>query len=383
MIQSIFTYGVFSLFLFGLGNISAKKGRIANQIGVVKNFWTWDIVLALVFFALISGIRWKVGVDHLSYLASYVNIKAGGDFRARGVEPGFGFITKLFASLDIHFTIYFAFWAFLQLFFIYYALKDERYLLPFIGLVLIMGPHYLNWMNGIRQTLAACIFVYSVQFLKNKQFTRYLIIIVIASLIHKTAILLLIFYFIPQKDYFKNRFITIILLILSVLLGRISVWMNFIDSYVAIFNFIGYDEYIQRLDIIIENERNLAFGPRRIISTSITLLIILHSKKLKAYFKNTNFLLFYNFSIVGEIYFNFFASANHIFRRPATYFTIFTIITTSYLLYYLKKLSIKSISFKFFIIISLLIVYMLGSIYAEYPKGINDYTNYKFFWNYI
>ena len=122
-------------------------------------FFTWKFY-SPPYICIFSGVRWNVGVDHLSYLANYENIKAGGEFRSRGIEIGFNLISKLFASWNVHFTIYFAFWAFCQLFFIYYAFKNERYLLPYIGIVLILGPHYLNWMNGIRQTLAACIFVF-------------------------------------------------------------------------------------------------------------------------------------------------------------------------------------------------------------------------------
>jgi hypothetical protein len=383
MLQSIIVYGITLIMLLTLGLIAAKRERVNNTIRRKNSFFTPEIFFSLLIFAVISGIRWNVGVDHLSYLSSYETIKAGGEFRASGVEQAFDLITRLFAVFDVHFTLYFAFWAFLQLFFIYYAFKDEKYLLPFICVVLILGPHYLNWMNGIRQTLAACMFVYSVQFIKDTKFFKYLITILLATLIHKTAILLLALYFIPQKDYFRNRLFTFGLLILSVFIGSTPLWLNFIDNFVAVFNFLGYDEYIQQLDIFVENERNLAFGPRRIILFIITSLIILYSKKLKKHFENTNFLMFFNFSIFGEIYFNFFAGANHIFRRPATYFTIFTIITTAYLLYYLKLKSKGAVSLKFIIILVLLIFYLLISCYAEYPKGDYDFTNFKFFWDYI
>ena len=238
-------------------------------------------------------------------------------------------------------------------------------------------------MNGIRQTLAACIFVFSVQFIRNRNFFKYLITILLASLIHKTAILLLIFYFIPQKDYFRSRVLTFILLVASIIIGTTPFWVNTIDSFTTIFNFLGYDVYLQQLDILVQSGRNLTFGPRRIIIFIITSLTIWHSDSLKNHFKNTNFLIFYNFSIFGEIYFNMFASANHIFRRPVIYFTIFSIITTAYLLHYLKIKSVKAVSLKYTTIIALLFLYILISIYAEYPKRDYDFTNYKFFWDYI
>ena len=135
MLQSIIVYSLMGFSLFGLGQVAAKR----EQIYIAKNknlpFFTWEILFSLFIFAFFSGVRWNVGVDHLSYLANYENIKAGGELRSRGIEIGFDLISKLFASWNVHFTIYFAFWAFWQLFFVYYAFKNERYLLPYIGIV--------------------------------------------------------------------------------------------------------------------------------------------------------------------------------------------------------------------------------------------------------
>jgi hypothetical protein len=382
MIQSIFVYGSMAIILYALGNISAKRERIACTNGYKSSFFNWDILFALFVFSFISGIRWNVGADHLSYLSGYQNVLSGFDFRVREVAVGFKFITELVASLNAHFIVYFSLLAFLQLFFIYYAFKNEKYLLPLIGIVLILGPQYLNWMNGIRQTLAACIFIFSIQFIKNRQLLKYIIAILVASSIHKSATLLIVFYFIPYKDYFKNRTITIILLLISVVLGSTLMWVNSLGGFTSIFNFLGYYEYIQRIDVFVDSERDLAFGPRRFILLAIPLLIIWQSNNLKKHFKNTNFLMFYNLSIFGEIFYNFFASANHIFRRPATYFTGFTMIITSYFLYYCKSRSNSKMKMLFMGTVALLICHLIITIFAEHSKGLADFANFKFFWDY-
>src|SRR5690554_4193783 len=96
------------------------------------------------------------------------------------------------ARNNVHFSIYFGFLAFLQLFFIYRAFKDQRYLYPFLGIVILFGPEFLSWMNGIRQMLAATMFVFAIQFIQKRQLWKYVGTIVLASLFHTSAIVLLV-----------------------------------------------------------------------------------------------------------------------------------------------------------------------------------------------
>ncbi len=99
---------------------------------------------------------------------------------------------------------------------------------------------------------------------------------------------------------------------------------------------IGYDRYAERFDIMVEYRREMAIGPRRISILLLNILTIWYSPKLKQVFKNTNYLIYFNFAFVGVLLYNLFANTSHIFLRPVSYFTIFLALTTAYLLYYLK-----------------------------------------------
>jgi|LSQX01.3.fsa_nt_gb hypothetical protein len=273
MLQSIIVYSLMGFSLFGLGQVAAKR----EQIYIAKNknlpFFTWEILFSLLIFAFFSGVRWNVGVDHLSYLSYYNELLNKRQFLSREMEPGFLFISKIFASLNIHFTVYFAFLAFLQIFFVYYAVKNERYLMPFLGMLILLGPQYLSWMNGIRQMLAATIFVFSIQYISKRRLIPYIICILLATSIHKSAILLLIFYFIPQRDYFKNRYMNIALVILTLIIGSSPTFMNKMTPFANILELIGFERYAERFDIMLNYEREMALGPRRL---SIIFLNILN-----------------------------------------------------------------------------------------------------------
>jgi hypothetical protein len=388
MIQSIFVYGLFALSLWWLGKIAAKRERLCLIYqGNRPQFWTWEIIFSLLIFAIISGVRWQVGVDHLSYLEHYWEIGDNArlsyeNFRGRGIEPGYFYLTKVFADFDIHFTFYFAFLAFIQLFFIYYAVKKERYLLPFIGLVIIFGGHYLILMNGIRQMLVACMFVYSIQFIRDRKFLAYLITLLIASLFHKSAILLIIFYFIPQIDYFKNRYVNIFLLIGTVFVGMNPTWLQTIDYADIVLSFVGYEHYAERVDLLVESRREMNIGPRRLSVLILYGLIIWFAPKLKKKYKHTNFIAYFNFTVLGAFLYNLFVNTSHTFLRPVSYFTIFSILTTSYLLVYLKPPRDYKVNLKFILVLLISSSYLGFAILSELNNLGIDYTNYKFFFNY-
>lgn len=386
MVQSLLVYGFLGLSLWGLGKIAAYRERLCYRQGRKTNFFTWEITIALLLFALISGIRWNVGTDHLGYLNTYQSLKEGIDFKRDDFESGFTFITMLFAKLNIHFTVYFGFLAFLQLFLVYYAFKDERFILPYLGLIILFGGQYLLWMNGIRQALAACFFVYSIQFITQRKLIKYIVVIFIATLLHKSAVILFIFYFIPNKEYFKNRAIATGLLIATIFVGLNPFWMSATDSISNIFNTIGYaDRYdLSTLEYIIsERQRDMNFGPRRIAANILCVLIIWYYPKIKKHYNNNNKIRwFYNLAILGALHHNLFANTTSLFLRPTYYLTIFTPIVISYLLSYLNSKEYKKFSPSFMFIFIVSISYLIFAIFADSGKVNQDFTNYKFFWDY-
>lgn len=364
------------------GSIAARRERYFSAKGLKTPFWTWEIIVSLLVFAIVSGLRYNVGVDYLAYLHNYQHYQIFNEFTLNK-EPGFEFITKTLALCNLHFTFYFGLLAFLQIFFIYYAVRKERYLLPFIGFLIIMGPHYLSWMNGIRQMLAATIFVFSIEFIKNRKLLPYIIVLLIASSIHRSAMLLIIFYFIPQKDYFKNRYINIAIVLITLFIGLNPTWITKINGASNFLSLIGYDRYAERFDIILELKEPRVFGPRQIIILLLNIITLWHAPKLKSVFRKTNFLIYFNLAFIGILYSNLFINTNHIFLRPVSYLTIFLILTTAYLLYYLskEKTRIKKSQFWFIILIS--VVFMSATMMASSGKGNHDFSNYKFYWDYV
>ncbi len=384
MLLSILVYGLLGLSLWWLGVLASKRERLNRIRNINTSFWTWEILLSLLLFGMISGLRWNVGTDHLSYLRLYEDLLNGVEYNSEDMEIGFLFISSMLSKAGFHFSFYFGILAVIQLIFVYYAFKEHRYVLPYLGLLILFGGQYHLWMNGIRQTIAACIIVLSVQYITNRNPLKYFLVVLVATLFHKSAIILIVLYAIPNVNYFLNRYITTAILILSVYIGFNPYWITVNDSLVNILNIVGYENYSSRLEyFIVEKQEYLSFGPRRILTLLLNIVMVW---LFYDYYKKTNnnlVLLFFNLSIIGAIMFNLFANAGHIFLRPTYYLTIFTPIVSSILLsYYSYNRTSRILTAKFLLLFILSISYLIIAIYADADKYDYDYTNYKFFWDY-
>ena len=142
MILSLGVYG----FMMGSLYLLATKAKYSK----VRFLYYWISVL---IFTVFCAIRYNVGVDYLSYLNEYNYVLLGSGF-SRDFEPAFEAITKVLASSGCHFSIYFGIWSLLQIGILYYAMKNEKNIIPFLCFTLFCSGIFFMWMNGIRQSIA-------------------------------------------------------------------------------------------------------------------------------------------------------------------------------------------------------------------------------------
>jgi len=376
VLTSILIYGSLTAIMFFSGKYAGKRQSERKRMGLDTPFFTPEIILLFLAFTFVCGARWNVGVDHLSYLKDYLYLKDTGHFFSReDYESGFSFISKAFAICNLHFFFYFAFWAFLQLFFVFYAFKNKRYLYPYFAIIIILGSLFFTWNNGIRQALASCIFLYSYKFIEKKQFIKFLITIIFASLFHQSVLLCIIFYFILNRDLPFNKYWYFIILVTGIIIGRTNLWINFAQNIDKFFSVIGYAGYEGTTDTLI---RSRTLGGRSLIIIALCAVNVWYFPEIHKYFnyekRIKTFLIIYFLGITG-----FFMLVNtYVLSRITYYFLVFQIPSLSYLFLYAKN-NKKII---YYGLIGLFLFYSLASYFLE--SGLTeDCTNYKFFWNYF
>lgn len=368
MIQSVFVYSIAGLLLFFFENLLKKTDhvRIIGYVGLI------------ITFSLLAALRWNVGVDHLSYLENYRHFQRTGSYLFEK-ELAFQFITQLLATNGFHFSIYFGLWGALQIGFFFYGLRRTPQLLPFLAVCVLLGPEFLNWMNGIRQTFAAIIFISGVHFILRRELFNYIIVIAIAYLFHTSVLILVLLYFLPFSRILNNRVLMLLFVLLSLIIGENYTWIKMFDQLGNGLEILGYGNINQNLESLIDEIQLRSFGPRRIllIINMVILIIyfpIFHLEKNSDYpYLSTYFKL----GLIGFLLFNMLGNTHHIFIRPLIYFNLFLVPMNAYLMYYLKsKRKFAMLTFYLILVLSYLPLTLIAENGAE-----NNYSHYQFYWD--
>ena len=388
MLQSIFVYSLlFGSMLLCAQYASKKSSCVSISSGIVKerSFWHIEIIFPLILFAVVFGMRYDVGVDHLNYLEGYIN----RDYIGKQ-EYLFNLLSDIGWKFNLHFVVYFGIIAFIQVFFFFYAFKDERFLFPLLTFFIFTNGDILSWMNIIRHSLAICIWVFSIRYIEKKGFWTYSFWCVIAFLFHRSAIVLIIFYPILRngRDYLRSVPFQLILMLSAFVFralfaGMIMRFEPIIDAYINVIGGGLYQSY--DVDGLMDSFREPeGTGLAYLFKILLNLVIIIFSKKIKTFYNSKRFNIIYFFFFLGLITTYMFPVGAIAITRPFRYFYIFQTIMYAYFLYYLYKTKLKNTlqgSLNALMYYGLIIVF-LGIFYMSQITS-NEYASlwYQFFFD--
>ena len=319
------------------------------QGGKQLPYYSWEILLSLILFAAVAGARYHTGYDHAMYLEQYVLLQKTGNFSRHNFEYGFECISRLFAWCNIHYFFYFAFWALLQIGFLYYGLRNHKHLLCWIGLGIMCGSYFLGWMNSVRQSVVVCMFVVLIPLIKDRKFIPYALIVVVAAFIHKSVLLVLPFFlisFLKIDTKMPNKWIMMTIFIVFVLLGTfLPILFNYNEIISNgenkwLLDITGYSNYGNLNDPNVGNRWKglVTWGPSRISMFFGSLAFIWLFPEINEYFKSDKLLpYFYVLAFFGICVYFLLMNTTHFILRPTDYFLIFYLIMGAYVMEYLTK----------------------------------------------
>lgn len=365
-----------TMYLLGKLSYNSIKGR--------KIFY---ISLSIIIFAFFSGVRYDVGVDYLSYLADFKkivlyndNVYAFNSYFER-FEKGYLLVSAFFLNLGLKFPFVFGVYAFIQITCIYYVYKKDDFIYPYIGFCLIAVGEYFMWMNAIRQIVAFSFFVVAIKFALERKIIYYLLFGVLAWLMHKSAIVLIIFYpIIHLYDHkLPNIKFQILIFILSYLLSQLHIFSYLSGAVEWALSFMGdFGERYAKEDLLLSADKDLRFGLRALIMLILNFIVIIKSHVLAALFKSKLFYITYNFFFWGIIFQQLFID-NHHFTRFTIYFSSFNFLIYSYLLAFtFRKGSAGKERVLGMGILLLSIVYLITALYGDDGTASLLYKFYEF-----
>lgn len=333
-----------------------------------KSFWFIIFGIAL---TSISMFRYGSGTDYLSYMMHY-SLNPGTIMDSikypSHMDVGYRVLVGIFKGFHLSFDIFIMTTSFVVMF-IFLKVIKENSKFKLLSLLIFYAVYYSIYVNSaLRQGIAMAIFFIAFyKYFKEGKTFKYLMLIILASLFHSSALIMtlmpIIRYF--YKRMFSNKMLNIMLLVFSLFLC-ISKLGNIVIPLGSVF----------RMDSsIVPTSFNPMAIALRIIS--IVFIFVLYKSNKKGNISEFDKLQIYTY-FLGSILFISVANVE-LLSRLLEYFTILEVILIPNLIKGIRFKSTKVTSFMFVII-------LMGIIFTKdiasfidqgsyYEQGI---TNYKY-----
>lgn len=336
-----------------------------------------EMWIPIVCFTFVFGCRWMVGVDYEEYLLQYT-IAEEDHF-----EPLFQVLVSGLSGMGIHYSVFFSVIAFIEIFCIYYAFRNYKFLYPYLAFTLIIGFWFLSLSNILRQQLAACIFLLSIPSILERKPLKFYAYVILAFLFHKSAILLVVVYPILRwkEDWFKNVYWQLFLFAVALFLStHYDLLVHILEvPFKFVVDKLGYSQY--SFGILFNNALNdrTKFGANSGFGLPAQLVkylpIILYSARMKSFYNDRFFDLAYTLWFVG-MFTSLALGASIVLTRPFIYAQNFLYIMPGFFFHYCfksKKALPQCISLGMIALYLLLFINLIS-------HGSMNTSEFTFFW---
>lgn len=236
------------IFLFTLLVIISYCSKEA----VCKERYRIFMVILIIIISYIVAFGGKVCIDNESYAIFYKSLKLS-DIKDNDIaftktfnnRYEIGFLLLNYFGKIIYLGVagfFFLIALFVNGVFVNFIYKYKNSVLTVMYLVL--SGICIQQGNLVRQFIAAAIFTYSIKFLLDKKWLKYLLCVILAAAFHTSSLLLLLFVplcfiDVEHKGWYKYTLFALYGISLLAMLGRLSLPLL---EYASIF--VSYDDYL-------------------------------------------------------------------------------------------------------------------------------------------
>lgn len=372
---------IYIVFAWIMSSIARKSYSIYDEDYYIDSY-EWGYIF---FFTAICAFRWNTGVDSVAYTIRFIRGFKPDDWNTEFIYNN---LTNFIAHNSIPFWIGTGLLAFGQIFPLVSSVKSERYILIAMPFVLFGNCYFLSYMNGVRQMVVASMFFYSCRYINEKRILPYIIIIVIGSLIHHSAYMLLPIFALAyiQKWISKindKRIWLLMIYIACVIIGYTPSFQGFISYAEQYTQAFGYDNYTDRMQQFLGGnytDEVHNFGLMMMSYFMVGVFLIWFGPMLKEKYEDRIpcFNLWYFLAIAyGCLYF-LVCNISHVFIRPIMYLQPFQLIIASLLLWEFMSQT----RFKNWCIVFIIVIWSECSWNLFKNQIENSSSNYHLVWFY-
>lgn len=299
-----------------------------------------------------AAIRFGVGADYFRYLSMVESVRLG----YISTEIGFYFINYIVVWFDLNPQWSIAISGFIVIFLSLKAIPRNYFT---ISVFVLVCTFYLPSFSLVRQAIAIAFIAYAVKYYIDGNKKNYIVFVLIGSLFHLSALLLLPIYFVARFRV-RSSILFLGILIISLLLFLGSGLNTLLNSELFLQSKYGYyatSDFIQ--------DAKIGSGIGVLIKMLLPLMFIINAKKILKTNQNLNILLWMS---VGCVLANVCSMKIHIFNRLADTFLFVNFMVSSYIIASLEKNVIKQLYSMGIIIV--FIVFYCRTIQANYNDDL-------------
>lgn len=221
--MNVYFLTLFLLVIFGfLAQNYDYFGSGKLSVGIVKhtNNTKYLFVLLSLVLILVAGLRYRVGTDYPAYYKGFLSYAEDFWNSLKDLdEPGYRLLCYILAffTKEPAVSIFFASLVTLGISLTVIYKHTDKILLAILFFVFLGCWH--NSFNAVRQSMAATVAFCGFQFARDKKFVKYLLIILIAFLFHRSAIIMLPLYFLINNNIKIKNILLLIAATVVVLLS--------------------------------------------------------------------------------------------------------------------------------------------------------------------
>lgn len=358
----LFSYVVYTLLVIVVCSVTFYVWRNRNVSYSI-------LLIPSLCYALLIGMRYDVGADWFSYHDYYMYVLEGGDL---DLEFAYVFLNKVIAFVGLNYQMFFITVALIQIGLLYKFLESRKKIWVWgVFLYFLIGPFFSS-LNLLRQSLAFFVFLYSLQYIVNRDWKRYIVVMVLAFGFHSSSLVLAPLYFVNRIDdkFLEKRFLLLGLFALTILLG--ATLMERLGN--LFFEMVDAWQYQRYASGFLEN--SFSYGLGFIGIKLIDTIMICYAAKLNGMFKKEGFAVIWWIYYIGVLIFNM-GMANQLTIRMSYCMTSLRFVLLSYLCYY--TFSIVRCKTKLVSVITIgILMFCVMSFYGAIAQGHNGCSPFHF-----
>lgn len=280
------------------------------------------LIIWVVALTLFRGLRWRTGTDWEQFYNAFQysdwnNIFNYVRYGESKMEFGYVFLNVLIKSLGGDYTMFLLITNFFILsVYARFSLRNSKTPILVFAIMLFSTPFFPT-----RQLLAAAIALLSYEYILSRSPIKFVIVILLASTVHTSALIFLPFYFILQARI--STTVAVGIYVLTILASNVTVQRILLNFAVNKLSFLG-DMVTIRLKAYMDFEKLTESHTNSILSNALFLIFLLlfsYLRTKKQYSNTTSFNVSYNAFIAFFCVSEFFRNSMEQMARNSNFFS--------------------------------------------------------------